>query len=53
MSMYRLCSVSGVTILGGLTVVAGDGVGDTSIPSPSSVADLDTRLIDYFLYRRG
>ncbi len=45
MAIYRLCGVPGVT------VVAGDGVGDAFIPSPSFVADLDTRLFNYFLYR--
>ena len=53
MAIYSPSGATGVTVVAGVVVVAGDGVGDASIPSPSSVADLDTRLFDYFLYRRG
>ena len=53
MEIYRLCGVPGVTAVAGVTVVAGDGVGDASIRSSSSIADLVTRLFEYFLYCRA
>ena len=53
MAIYRLCGIPGVTVVAGVIVVAGDGVGDASTAEGERFAGGSRLFFDDSITLRG